>query len=62
MHSQLYNAEAFPMLSSDYLQEKSAISDVAVYQAKLLPLTLKLSAEFSSYFEAFLSSITALSI
>lgn len=28
------------MLSSDYLQEKSAISGVVVYQARLLPLTL----------------------
>lgn len=28
------------MLSSDYLQEKSTISAVAAYQAKLLSLTL----------------------
>lgn len=43
------------MLSGDYLQEKSAISGAAVYQAQAASShSIKLSAEFSSY----LSSIS----
>lgn len=48
---QLDNAERSPVLSSDYQQEKSTISGVAVFQAKL-PFSIKLSAEFSSIFPA----------
>lgn len=59
VHSQLDNAEASPMLSSDYLKRNlPLVLWLYIKPSCFLLLSIKLSAEFSRYFPAFVALIS----